>query len=59
MELLNTVRGLFNQALRAEDGVTAIEYAMIAALVALLLVTSLGALETKIAATFTALAGAI
>lgn len=42
-----------------EDGVTAIEYALIAALVALLLVTSLGTLRAAISTAFTNVAAAI
>jgi pilus assembly protein Flp/PilA len=39
--------------LKDESGATAIEYGLIAALVAVVLVTAMGALSTQIGATFT------
>ncbi|MEW6344703.1 MAG: Flp family type IVb pilin [Pseudomonadota bacterium] len=45
--------------LRDNQGVTAIEYAMIAGLIALLLVTSLGTLKSAIVTVFTSVASAI
>jgi pilus assembly protein Flp/PilA len=39
--------------LKDESGATAIEYGLIAALVAVVLVTALGALGTQLSATFT------
>jgi pilus assembly protein Flp/PilA len=45
--------------LRDNQGVTAIEYAMIAGLIALLLVTSLGKVESAVSTVFTNIATAL
>lgn len=47
------------QFLRCQRGATAIEYALIAALVALVLVTSMSTLSTKIRGTFTKIGNAM
>jgi pilus assembly protein Flp/PilA len=43
----------FNKFLRDEEGATAIEYALIAALIAVVIAVALSPLGTKIAAIFT------
>ena len=43
----------FLEFLKAEDGVTAIEYGLIAALVAVAIITAVTVLGTKISGTFT------
>ncbi len=43
--------------LKDESGATAIEYGLIAALVAVVLVTAMGALSKQIGATFTTISG--
>jgi pilus assembly protein Flp/PilA len=45
--------------LRENKGVTAIEYALIAGLIAVLLVTSLSAVEAKLVTVFTGIASAL
>ncbi len=52
---LNNLRALAND----ERGVTALEYGLIAGLVAVVIVTSVTALGTKLAATFTAIVAAL
>jgi pilus assembly protein Flp/PilA len=45
--------------LKDESGATAIEYGLIAALIAVVLVTALGALGTKLTGTFTKIEAAL
>ena len=44
--------GIFSRFIRDDSGATAIEYGLIAALVAVVLVTALGAMGTKLSGTF-------
>jgi pilus assembly protein Flp/PilA len=43
----------FNKLLRDEQGATAIEYGLIAALIAVAAITAMGALGTQLSTTFT------
>jgi len=47
----------FSRLLKNESGATAIEYGLIASLIAVAIITGAGALGTNLGATFTALAG--
>ena len=47
------------QFLRAPGGVTSIEYALIASLIALVIITAVGTLGTSLSTTFSAIASAI
>jgi pilus assembly protein Flp/PilA len=48
------MQNLFSRFVRDESGATAIEYGLIAALVAVVIITGLTTLGTKLNATFTA-----
>jgi pilus assembly protein Flp/PilA len=50
---------LLNSFLKDQSGATAIEYGLIAALVAVVLVTAIGALGNKLTGTFTTIGNAI
>lgn len=50
---------ILKQFLRADDGVTALEYGMIAALIAAVIVVAVETLGTKIEAVFTTIADKI
>jgi pilus assembly protein Flp/PilA len=52
---MNTLRKLW----RDEEGATAIEYGLIAALVAVVIITALTTLGTNLAGVFDAIAGAV
>jgi len=53
MELIRFVRSLAQE----DDGVTAIEYGLIAALIAVVIVTAVTAVGTGLTTTFTSVAG--
>ena len=48
-----TIMKFFNKLLRDEQGATAIEYGLIAALIAVAAITAMGALGNQLSATFT------
>ena len=48
---------LFKQFLRNEDGATAIEYGLIAALIAVVIITGVTAVGTSLSTTFTNISG--
>ncbi len=50
---------MLQRLLRREEGVTAIEYALIAALIAVVIVTAVALVGTSVQATFNNVAGAI
>ncbi len=50
---------MLQKLLRREEGVTAIEYALIAALIAVVIVTAVALVGTSVQATFNNVAGAI
>ena len=52
-----TVGHLLSRFMRDESGVTAIEYGLIASLVAVAIIGALGTLSTNLKATFTGVAG--
>ncbi len=58
MKLIKSVRAYFTNVAQSEAGVTAIEYAMIAALVAVGLAASLTTLKTAVAGVFTSVGSA-
>lgn len=47
---------LFSRFVRDESGATAIEYGLIAALIAVVIITALTSIGTKLSATFTSIA---
>ncbi len=51
------MQNLFSRFVRDESGATAIEYGLIAALIAVAIITTVSALGTSLSATFTAIAG--
>lgn len=53
------MRNIINRFIKAEEGATAIEYGLIAALVAVVLVGVLTTLGTKLTATFTSINSAL
>jgi pilus assembly protein Flp/PilA len=58
--MLSRLRSLINcQPIRSESGVTAIEYGLIAALIAIAIVTAVTLVGTNLAALFTTIAGKV
>ena len=49
---MNNVKSFFSSLVKREDGVTAIEYALIAALIALVIIVAVTAVGTSLSATF-------
>ncbi len=56
---LNTIRAFVRRIRGDEEGVTAVEYGLIAALIAVAIVTTVGSVGTALKAQFTAIAGHI
>ena len=50
---------MFTQFLRSEDGATAIEYALLASLIALFIVAAVQTVGTKVSTVFTEVGGAL
>jgi pilus assembly protein Flp/PilA len=50
---------MFKNFLKNEDGATAIEYGLIAALIGVVIITAVTTLGTKLTSTFTAVANAL
>ena len=50
---------MLKRLFKSEDGVTAIEYGLIAALIAVAAVTVMGTVGTNLSATFTKIAGSL
>jgi pilus assembly protein Flp/PilA len=50
---------LFHRFIKDQAGVTAIEYGLIAALIAVVIITAVTAVGTKLSATFTAISTAL
>jgi pilus assembly protein Flp/PilA len=56
--MLSRLRSLVNcRAIRSESGVTAIEYGLIAALIAVAIITAVTLVGTNLSALFTSIAG--
>ncbi|CAA7616833.1 Flp family type IVb pilin [Magnetospirillum sp. SS-4] len=55
--MLTYARSLIRQLVRDEKGATAIEYGLIAALIAVAAVTVMGTIGTNLTSTFTTVAG--
>jgi pilus assembly protein Flp/PilA len=53
------MRQLFNRFIADQSGVTAIEYGLIAALIAVAIITAVTSVGTNLTATFTSIASAI
>ncbi|EMN1930027.1 Flp family type IVb pilin [Burkholderia ambifaria] len=53
------MKALIKRFLKEEDGVTAIEYGLIAGLIAALIITSVTTIGTKIAALFSTIANSL
>ena len=53
------MRNLFKNFIANESGATAIEYGLIAALIAVVLITAMSTLSTKISGTFTKIGNAM
>jgi pilus assembly protein Flp/PilA len=53
------MRKLFKNFIANESGATAIEYGLIAALIAVVIITALTTIGTKLTATFTSVAGSL
>jgi pilus assembly protein Flp/PilA len=53
------MKNLFSRFVRDESGATAIEYGLIAAGIAVVIISAVGTVGTKLAATFTTVAGAV
>jgi pilus assembly protein Flp/PilA len=53
------MRALFESLTRDETGVTAIEYALIAALIAIVAVTVIGSIGTNLSTTYSKIAAAL
>ncbi|MGY2491452.1 Flp family type IVb pilin [Cupriavidus sp. CP313] len=56
---MQTLTTMFKQFIRDEDGVTAIEYGLIAALIAVVIIGSVQIVGTQLDATFTAIGTAL
>ena len=56
-EGLNTLRALFSNLINNKSGVTAIEYALIAALIAVAAIAAFTLVGTNLSSTFSAIAG--
>lgn len=55
----NAMRKLINKLRRNEDGVTALEYGLIAALIAVVIIGAVGTLGKNVSSTFNTVANAI
>ncbi|OIQ97909.1 Flp/Fap pilin component [mine drainage metagenome] len=55
--MLTYARTLLRSIIRDEDGVTAIEYGLIAALIAVVAITAMTTLGTNLTSTFSTIAG--
>lgn len=58
MKTLTQIRSLGQRLVKDASGVTAIEYALIAGLIALVIITAVTIIGTTLTATFTAIAAA-
>ncbi len=56
---MHSIHKLARGLVRGDEGVTALEYALIASLVAVAIITATAALGTSIAATFTGIAASL
>ena len=59
ISLKNEFASKFDKFISAEDGATAIEYGLIAALIAVVIIGVLGTIGTNLTAKFTAIANAL
>jgi len=55
----NTVRSLIKKFVANESGATAIEYGLIAALIAVVIITGVTAVGTSLSTTFTSISGSL